>query len=102
MQLREGGGGGGRDGKTKKTNETDEMHLERCNASPRFARSLTTAGNFGFIRTKVSRLTSSRGADMLHERSVRGIAHIESIGEMSVARYTYALYREGGRGTISR
>lgn len=52
------------------------MHSERCSAVTRFARPLEMASNFGFIRTKVSRLTPRR-ADMLHERSVRGIAHIE-------------------------
>lgn len=67
-----------------------------------FTRPLKTASNFGFIRIKVSRLTPWR-ADMLHERSVRGIAYRESMLpgsakpyptsiEMSVAQYIYIIY----------
>jgi len=77
---------------------------ERRNATTRFARPLEAASNSGFIRMKVSRLTPRR-ADMLHERSVRGIAHIAptdatwfnkaisiaDVDRRNVARYTYEM-----------
>lgn len=102
---------GGEDGKTRKIRTKQMMHSERRGATTRLAHPLKTASKFEFIRTKVSRLTL-RGANTLHERSVRDIAHIEgrrmppgfskavpetSIGEMSVARYTCIVH-----GTFSR